>query len=169
MSINVFFLLVLGLLLGMHAVFKPTYSTDQQTHEIPKIELQAFTLYEISRNGIDHVLEGEKGKMFDDRYEVTSAKFSDNTKSLSQSIRADNAQYQNDVLRLNANVFYEREDGLQFRSEEGQYDSNASIITTEGPFVITQNANRVDGRRLNYNTEHDTVSADAVRGSYQLN
>ncbi|MBN2871154.1 MAG: LPS export ABC transporter periplasmic protein LptC [Campylobacterales bacterium] len=169
MSVNVFFLLVLGLLLGMFAVFKPTYATDQLTREIPKIELQSFALYEISRNGIDHVLEGEEGKMFDDRYEVTSAKFSDNTKSLSQSIRADNAQYQSDVLRLKDNVLYRREDGLEFRSEEGQYDANASVITTQGPFAITQNANRVDGRRLYYNTEHDTVSADAVRGSYQLN
>lgn len=169
MSINVFFVLILGLLLGMFAYFKPTYPSDQLAREIPKIQLHSFTLYEISRSGIDHVLEGEDGKKFEDRYEITSAKFSDNTKSLFQSIQADNVHYQDDILRLNTNVFYRRADGLEFRSGEGKYDIDASVITTEGPFAITQNGNRVDGTRLYYNTEHDTVSANAVRGSYQLN
>lgn len=169
MSINVFFLFIFGLLMGMYVYFKPAYPPEQLSGEIPKIQLYSFALYEISRNGIDHILEGEEGKKFDERYEITSAKFSDNTKSLFQSIRADQAHYQGDILRLKTDVFYRREDGLEFRSDEGQYDSKASLITTEGPFVITQNANRVDGKRLHYNTEQDTVSADAVRGSYQLN
>lgn len=168
MSINVFFLLTLGLLIGMFAYFKPTYPSGREAREIPQIQLYHFTLYEISRGGIEHLLEGEEGKKFEERYEITSAKFSDNTKSLFQTIQADAMHYQNDIVRLDSNVLYQRSDGLEFRSGEGKYDTKASVITTEGPFVITQNGNRVGGTRLYYNTDQDTVSADMVHGSYQL-
>lgn len=168
MSINVFFALLLGLLLGMYGYFTPNYTSHQDSREIPKIELISFSLYEISHKGIDHILEGKEGKKFDDRYSVTSAKFSDNTKHLFQSIRSDDLKYQNDTITLNGNVHYVREDGLEFRSNEGKYDMNASLIQTAGAFTITQNGNRIDGDKLIYNTEKDSVSADRVRGSYNL-
>lgn len=168
MSINAFFLLLSGLLLGMYGYFTPSYRDEGVKGEVPKIHLFSFSLYEISHHGVDHILEGQEGKKFDDRYEITSAKFSDNTKAQFQTIRSDKALYQDDILQISGNVLYHRADGLEFRSQEGKYDTEKSVVTTQGPFVITQNANRVDGRRLYYNTESDIVSANAVRGSYQL-
>lgn len=168
MSINLFFLLLLGLLIGMFGYFSPDDRAAQDNREIPKIELTDFTLYEISHKRIDHILEGKEGKKFDEYYVITSAKFSDNTKNLFQSIQSDNADYRNDIIKVDGNVHYVREDGLEFRSNEGTYNSKDSLIQTRGAFVITQNSNRIDGTALYYNTEHDTVSANQVRGSYQL-
>jgi hypothetical protein len=168
MSINVFFLLLTGLLIGMFSYFSPNDRLMQESREIPKIELTDFILYEISPKRIDHILEGKEGKKFDEYYVVTSAKFSDNTKNLFQTIRSDNAVYRNDIIRADGNVHYIREDGMEFRSHEGTYNTKESLIATKGSFVITQNANRIDGTALNYNTKFDTVSANQVRGSYQL-
>lgn len=168
MSINLFFVFLLGLLIGMYSYFTPDYKALQDNRNIPKIELIDFTLYEISHKRIDHILEGKEGKKFDDYYVITSAKFGDNTKNLFQTIRSDNADYRNDIIKVDGNVHYVREDGLEFRSNEGIYNTKESLIQTKGPFVITQNANRIDGTALNYNTEHDTVSANKIRGSYQI-
>ncbi|MDD2368467.1 MAG: hypothetical protein PHQ90_04130 [Sulfuricurvum sp.] len=168
MSINVFFVLLLGLLMGMYGYFTPNYVAHQDSREIPKIELISFTMYEISPKGIEHILEGQEGRKYDDRYTVTSANFSDNTKHLFQSIHSDDLKYQDNVVTLKGNVHYVREDGVEFRSNEGTYDTNASVIQTAGPFVLTQNANRIDGEKLVYNTEKDFVSADRIRGSYNL-
>ncbi|MDP2850699.1 MAG: LPS export ABC transporter periplasmic protein LptC [Sulfuricurvum sp.] len=168
MSINLFFVLIVGFLMGMYVYFTPDNSLTQDMGEIPKIELSNFTLYEISHKGIDHILSGDEGKKFDEYYVITSAKFSDNTKNLFQSIRSDDAEYRNDIIQLDGNVHYVREDGLEFRSHEGSYNTQKSLVQTQGSFVITQNANRVEGTRLLYNTELDTVSANQVRGSYQL-
>lgn len=168
MSINLFFVLILGLLIGMYGYFTPKYAAFQKRGEIPKIELSDFKMYEISPRGVDHILEGKEGKKFDEYYVVTSAKFSDNTKHLFQSLQSNNAEYRNDVITLEGNVHYVREDGLEFRSREGSYNSKDSLIQTKGSFVITQNGNRIDGTTLLFNTEHDTVSANHVRGSYQL-
>lgn len=168
MSINLFFVLVLGLLMGMYGYFSPMAQGEKNNTEVPKIHLFSFSLYEISHRGVDHILEGKEGKKFDDRYEITQANFSDNTKTQFQTIRSDTALYRDDVLVVEGNVHYRRADGLEFRSQEGKYDAKQSRISTEGSFVITQNANRVDGRRLNYDTERKTVSANTVQGIYQL-
>lgn len=168
MSINIFFIFLLGLLLGMYNYFTPNYILSKDVGEVPKIELFSFTLYEISHKGIEHILEGKEGKKFDERYTVTSAKFSDNTKTLFQTIKSDNVDYQSDVIKLKGNVHYAREDGLEFRSNEGKYNTGTSLIQTQGGFVITQKSNRIDGTKLLYDNKNDTVSADHVRVSYQL-
>lgn len=168
MSINLFFVLVLSLLLGMFGYFKPTLLMDETKEEVPKFELKSFIIYEISSAGIDRFFEGDHGKRFEDRYEVSSAKFSNNSKDLFESISANNALYKEDIITLDGNVHYVREDGLEFRSAEGQYDTPRSLVSTRGSFVITQNSNRVNGTQLLFNTQQKTVSANAVSGSYQL-
>lgn len=168
MSINIFFILLLGLLLGMYNYFTPNYILSKDVGEVPKIELFSFTLYEISHKGIDHILEGKEGKKFDDRYAVTSAKFSDNTKTLFQTIESENVDYQSDIIKLKGNVHYAREDGLEFRSNEGKYNTDTAMIQTQGAFVITQKSNRIDGSTLLYDNKNNMVFADHVRVSYQL-
>lgn len=168
MSINLFFLLVLGLLIGMYGYFKPSYPVRPNNQEIPQIELTTFALYEISGKGIDHVLEGAEGKKFADRYEITSAKFSDNTQRLFQSVSGTAILYKDNIVDVNGDVYYHREDGLDFRSREAQYNTKSAVISTQGEFKITQNANYVNGKKLEFNTRSDAVSADEIRGSYQL-
>ena len=168
MSINFFFVLVLALLVGMFGYFKPTLFQEEKQEEIPKFELESFVIYEISVLGIDRFFEGVHGKRFEDRYEVSSAKFSNNSKKLFESISANEALYKDDVIALEGNVHYMREDGLQFRSAEGKYDTVNSLVTTRGDFVITQNTNIVNGTQLQLNTQKHTVSASRVSGSYTL-
>ncbi|MBD3809287.1 MAG: LPS export ABC transporter periplasmic protein LptC [Sulfuricurvum sp.] len=168
MSINLFFIFVLSFLVGMYGYFTPKFSPANDVKEIPQIELNQFKLYEISKRGVDHVLEGEKGERFEDRYTVASAKFSDNTKHLFQFVSSDQVEYKADRINLKQNVHYIRADGLEFRSREGIYDTKRSVIQTDGAFVITQKAHRIDGDRLIYDTERDTVSAKRVQIHYQL-
>ncbi len=168
MSINLFFIFLLALLLGMFGYFTPKLTSAEEAKEIPQIELSQFKLYEISKRGIDHVLEGEKGEKFEDRYTVTSAKFSDNTKHLFQFVTSDQVEYKADRIDLKQNVHYARDDGLEFRSREGTYDTKRSTIRTNGSFVITQKAHRIDGDKLVYDTQYDTVSAERVQIRYQL-
>lgn len=168
MSINFFFVLVLALLVGMFGYFKPAMFQEEKQEEIPKFELESFIIYEISALGIDRFFEGVHGKRFEDRYEVSSGKFSNNSKKLFESISANEALYKDDVIALEGNVHYMREDGLQFRSAEGKYDTVNSLVTTRGDFVITQNTNIVNGTQLQLNTQKHTVSANRVSGSYTL-
>jgi len=169
MSINIFFLLILVLLGGMFGYFKPIEQDQLAVKEVPLFELDKFVIYEISPTKIDHFFEGDHGKRFSDRYEVRSAKFTNNEKALLESIRANNALYKDDIVSLEGKVHYVRSDGLQFHSNEAVYDQNRSLITTDGAFTITKNENSIQGTHLYYNLNLDTVSADQIRASYQLN
>lgn len=168
MSINWFFLLILGLLVGMFSYFKPHEKQHYETQEVPQFELEQFVIYEITPSKIDRFFEGEYGKHFEDRYEISGAKFTNNSNPLLESIRADDALYKGDVVALKGNVHYVRADGLEFRSSEGTYDQNHSLIQTKGPFIIMKDQHKIEGTRLNYDLVSDTTSADQVRGSYQL-
>lgn len=169
MSINIFFTLILALLLVMFTYFKPAERDQLAANEVALFELDTFKIYEISPSKISRFFEGDHGKRFSDRYEVSQAKFSNNEKVLFESIRADNALYKDDIVALDGNIHYVREDGLQFNSNEGIYNLKRSIVTTEGVFTITKNENSVHGTHLYYDLNLDTVSANQIQGSYQLN
>lgn len=168
MSVNLFFATIFAMLIGMFVYFEPSYVGNQKREEIPSIELESFTLYEISKNGIDHVLQGHEGKRFEDRYELASATFTDNTQHLSQLVTANNVIYKGDVIDLKGSVNYRREDGLRFQSQEGEYNTRTSVVLTRGPFTITQNANRIDGEQLHFNTASDEIAANDIRIVYHL-
>jgi lipopolysaccharide assembly outer membrane protein LptD (OstA) len=131
--------------------------------------LSRFALYEISHQGVEHILEGDEGKKFDAYYVITSAKFSDNTKKMIQSIRSDHAEYRAPLLDVKGDVRYLREDGLEFRTDAGRYNTKSGKVNVDGAFVITHSAHRIEGDRLRYHLNEDTLTAENVRGSYQLN
>lgn len=168
MSINRFFILISAFLVGIFMYYKPMKISDAPQKETPKFALENFIIYEMTTKGVGRFFEGKEGERYEDRYEVSSAKFSDNSKKLFESIRSDHARYKEDVIYLNGNVHYVRADGLEFRSNEGTYDKKRSLVQTQGDFIITQNANRIDGTKLRYNTASDTVSANQIRGSYDI-
>lgn len=168
MNINLFFILILAFLAGMFAYFTPNYTSDINAEELPRIELASFTLYEISPQGVQRILKGKEGKVFDNRYEISSANLRDNTYRLTQTIGGHDARYENDLLTLEGDIRFTRADGLEFRSHEARYNTDTGIVTTRGKFTITQSANRVEGEKLYYNSQERSVSADAVRGSYQF-
>lgn len=153
----------------MFSYFNPTDSIQTKTVEVPQFELDKFVIYEISPSRIDHFFEGEHGKRFLDRYEATDAKFTNNERVLLESIQANSAHYKDDIITLTGDVRYVRADGLRFRSNEGVYNQKKSFVKTNGAFTITENQNTVHGTRLHYDLNNDTVLADQVRGSYQLN
>lgn len=153
----------------MFGYFKPLECDQLAAKEVPLFELDKFVIYEISPTKVDRFFEGEHGKRFSDRYEVSVAKFTNNEKSLLESIRADKALYKENIIALDGKVHYARADGLQFHSNEGLYDEKRSLITTDGAFTITKNENSIQGTHLYYNLNLDTVSADQIQASYQLN
>lgn len=169
MPISLFFALLLALLLGMFSYFKPSQSTQGAAENVPLFELDNFVIYEISPQKINHFFAGDHAKKFPDYYEASNAKLTNNKRELLESIRADHALYQGDVINLKGNVYYVREDGLEFRSHEGVYDQKNSFAKTKGAFTITKNQNSVHGTQLYYDLAHDTVDANQTTGIYQLN
>jgi LPS export ABC transporter protein LptC len=169
MSINVFFFLILALLVGMFSYFKPSNDMPITEKKVAQFEMDDFILYEISPQQINHFFTGAHGSKFPDYYEATNAKLTSNKRGMIESIRADRVLYKEDVIDLKGNVHYEREDGLEFYSQEGIYDQKNSYVKTSDAFRISKNQNTIYGIQLYYDLELDTVDANQITGIYQLN
>lgn len=169
MSINLFFVFLLLLLVGMFNYFKPSAQEVIDRKETPQFELEAFTIYEISPVKIDRFFEGEHGVRFSDRYLIKEAKFTNNKNSLLESISSSDALYKEERVTLKGDVHYQRSDGLEIRSAEAIYDHNQSFIKTDSAFRVTKGGSFVEGNSLFYDLNLKTLSADQVQGSYTLN
>lgn len=153
----------------MTLIFEPFGSSAGASEKMAQIELDKFALYEFNERGLEHFFEAEKGQKFENYYDIENGKFSSNSRSYFETIRSDYARYNEDSIHLKGNVLYEREDGLTFRSQDGEYNQNQSTIKTDHSFVITKGSSRVEGNHLFYDLENENVSADKVRGTYYFN
>lgn len=152
----------------IYGFFTPTYKYSKDVGEIPKIELYNFTLYEMSHHGIDHLLAGKEGKKFDDYYTVTSAKFSDNTRQLLHSLQSEHALYRDDVLSLEGDIRYSRQDGLSFDADHGTYNTKNGVVQIPENIVIRQDNHRIEGENIRYEVDHQVITANRIQAKYQI-
>ncbi|MEA3522489.1 MAG: LPS export ABC transporter periplasmic protein LptC [Campylobacterota bacterium] len=168
MNINLFFIIVIALLLSVFIFFKPLEVNLPDHKEIAQLELKNFEIYEVNQEGVKSILEGERGERYENRYEVIDATFKDASKEKIEVMHADYGRYQNDKIYLKENVIYAQDNGITFQSDEAMYDINASLITTQRTFIMTSKENYFKGQKLKFNTKENIMFANTVSGSYNL-
>ena len=168
MNINLFFIIIIGLLLSVFILFKPLKIELPDHKEVAQLELKKFQIYELNEKGVKSILEGLVGKRYENRYEVVNVTFKDTSKEFIQVMHADHGRYQDDIIYLKDNVTYAQDNNMTFKSDEAMYDINASLVTTQGTFVMTSNQNYFKGQKLKFNTKENKILAKKVSGLYQL-
>jgi LPS export ABC transporter protein LptC len=168
MNINLFFIVLIALLLSVFVLFKPLKLDLPDHKEIAQLELKNFHMYEIEQKGVKSILEGITGERYENRYEVKNVTFKDTSKGVIEVMHADFGRFQEDIVYLKKNVIYAQENGISFNSDEAKYDLNNSILTTQGDFVMRSNEDYFKGKKLRFNTKENIILAKEVTGSYQL-
>jgi len=167
-NINLFFIIIIGLLLSVFVFFKPLKIDLPDHKEIAQLELKNFQIYEVNEKGVKSLLEGLRGKRYENRYEVIDVTFKDASKEFIQVMHADHGRYQDDVIYLKDNVIYAQDNNMTFKSDEAIYDVNTSLVTTQGAFVMTSNQNYFKGQKLKFYTKKNKILAKNISGLYQL-
>jgi LPS export ABC transporter protein LptC len=168
MNINLFFIVLLMLLMSVYVFFKPLKIDVPDHKEIAQLELKDFQIYEIEEQGVKSILEGAMGERFENRYEMSNVTFKDTSKQVIEVMHADHGRYQDDTVYLTENVIYAQDGGMTFKSDEAQYDINNSLLTTQGTFVMNINGGAFEGEKLKFNTKENKMLASSVRGFYNL-
>ena len=168
MKLNIFLVLISSLLLAILLVFKPLDIKQQKFVDVPQFKLLSFTMYELDTNGLVTLMSGTQGIKYSNRYVVNNIDYTDNSKEYVANMKADHGVYKNEIVKLNGDVRYVREDGLIFESQEATHNKKTSISNTDGDFTIYQNDNIVVGTKLVYNNIKDKIKAKNVNGKYQL-
>ena len=150
--------------------FKPLDIKQQEFVDVPLFQLEAFTLHELNQKGLVTLMKGSKATRYKDRYNVANIDYTDSSKKFIANMRADNGLYRDkeDIIDLEGNVLYNREDGLIFESQEATYNKKSAIAKTNKDYVIYRDTNRVVGTSLIYDNRLNRVKSKNVRAKYQI-
>jgi LPS export ABC transporter protein LptC len=126
-------------------------------------------MYEFDKNGLLTIMNGKEAIKYKDRYEIKDINYTDNSQKFSANMKAKSGTYKNEVVNLDGDVVYIREDGFTFESQEAVYNTKTSIARVDKDFVLYQDKNTVEGNFLVYNNKLNTTKFSNVRATYQIN
>jgi len=150
-------------------VFLQPQDYAQNTDEnVPQLEIEDFTLYEMNKVGVKSVVSGTAAMQYIKHYEVQNVHYIENKNKLSEHLYADSGIFKTDIAYLNDNVRYFREDGLSFESDHAVYNTKKEFLYVPENFVLTQNENVVYGSELHYNSLSGNIDAKKVKANYYI-
>ena len=170
-SANHFFVGIALVLAAILFLFEPDLVVEQKKDgkEIAELELRNFTIYELDVIGLQNIMIGREGYRFKDRIEVKDIDYTDSTHALQNNVQADFGVYRGeDLITLEGNVRYYREDGMKFRSDRADINQTEETITAIGPFKMDKFADNVVGDDLFYDTKNGLSKAKNVTGFFTL-
>lgn len=168
MKINVFFLLVTTALIVIFFALKPQNIKIQKFEDIPLLKLSSFTMHELNSEGLITIMKGTQATRYKDRYDVDNIDYTDKSKEFVANITANTGTYKNNIVRLNGNVIYTREDGLTFKTQSASYDKNTHIAKADGDYVLYRGTNEAIGKKLKYNNLSDKIYSTDVTAKYKF-
>jgi len=132
-------------------LFKPLNIKEQNFTDIPLFELETFILYELNTQGLATLMIGTEGIRYANRYQIKDIDYTDNSKQYIANMKAKHSIYQDEIVHLNGDVVYSREDGLVFTTQEIEYNKKhpslirikrmlpikVKILSEENPSTIT--------------------------------
>ncbi len=149
-------------------LFKPMNITKQKFIDVPLFELTSFTLHELDRVGLQTVMTGDSAIRYADRYSVVNIDYTDNSKEYIANMRAKQGLYKDDVVELEDDVVYFREDGFTFQAEKVVYDKKTTIAVADTQYVSYKDKNIIKGSFVKYNNALNRVESRNVTATYQL-
>lgn len=148
--------------------FKPLNIKEQEFVDVPLFKIQYFTLYELDIEGLKTFMSGDSTLKYIDRYLVQKINFTDNSRDNISNMRAETGLYKNDIVYLDGNVSYVREDGLSFKSQHVIYNKTNSTVTSTDKYIAYWNENIMRGSSIEYNTLTNKMMSKNIEVNYKL-
>lgn len=140
----------------------------QKFEDVPLFEMTSFTLHELNRVGLQTVMTGNSAIRYEDRYSVVDIDYTDNSREYIANMRAGHGLYRDEVIELEDDVVYSREDGFTFETSKVIYDKKTTIAIADTDYVSYQGKNIVNGSFVKYNNSLNRVESKNVTATYQL-
>lgn len=168
---NTFFIIIALVLASILIFFQPSavQETQDDKGEVAQLELRNFTIYELGVDGLKDIMIGHYGFRYEDRIEVEEIDYTDSTGHQRNNLQADFGVYNNkDLITLEGNVRYYREDGMKFKSDKAIIHQTEETILAVGPFTMEKGGDYAVGTDLFYDSKHSLMKAKNVTGFYTL-
>lgn len=152
----------------IYFLFEPMKLKESKLDEVAQFSLSSFTLYELDKIGLTTLMKGSEAIRYEDRYVVKNIDYSDNSKEYIINIKAKNGLYKGDIVYLDGDVKFEREDGLNFFSQEVTYNKITDIAVSEVDYVSYMGLNQVRGSEIIHDNKNNTIKSKNVYAIYDM-
>ena len=168
MNINILFIIISTCLIMIFFLFEPLNIKKQNFVDIPQFNLTTFTLYELNTQGLTTYMLGDKSVKYSNRYEVDNMDYTDNSSELIANMKSKRGLYKNNIVDLDGDVVYTREDGLEFTTDKIIYNKKTGIANTNAEFIMLRENDKVVGTSLMYNNLLRKATITNVIANYQI-
>ena len=149
-------------------LFQPLNIKQQDVNDTALLELENFKLTELDEKGLLTITEGSRGIKYSDKYTITDLDYTDNTDEYLANIRANNGLYKGDIIKLNGDVVYSREDGFSFQTQKANYNKKTKIAEATSKYVSHMNGNKATGSYIQYDNVNGIIKSKNVVVNYKL-
>lgn len=168
MRITHFFVILFLFAASLLIFLEPQEYLKSAETKIAQLEIEDFSIYEISKEGVQSVVSGTIGRQYTTYYEVENVHYIENKNQVGEHIYADQGKFEKEIAYLDENVRYFREDGLSFESDHARYNTKKELLYVAEKFILTQNENIIYGKELNYNVKTGAIAAKEIDANYYV-
>lgn len=138
-------------------------SSDISGQNVPDIELFNAKNYQIKETGVESIVTSSRVARFKefDQLFFVNVKHKNN-QGLIDTIISDEAVLQNGVITFLQNSHYSRNDGVSLDGEEIRYEIEKKILSSQKPFIFTQQQSRTAGLSFVYQMKEGTIAANNI-------
>ncbi len=149
--------------------FRNEVLSDLEEHNIAKIDISDFVMYQISQDVTDVIIHGAHATQYKDKDVFLDVSLS---RSLGkQGIEVASGSVVNHTKKkysFPSGVHYERSDGLKFFSENGVLDTIKEVFNGEGKFRLETKEGSIIGENLIYHNRDQDFYARNIKGRYLI-
>lgn len=166
-SVFFFFLLILSIII-IFLFDKNIISPYVSPIDIPKVELNNFTIYQINTENLLIKLNAKNAKQFDKFEELNDVVLERQNVGVLDTITAPLAIKKDDMIIFDEGVHYLRL-GYDLYSTKGVYYITDNIMEGEGNFFIKGNFQNIIGNNIYYDAKNGITKADNVNAKLKSN
>ena len=148
--------------------FKPLKLKEQHFVNVPQLELKDFTMYEFTPFGLQTYMIGLSGTKYDDRFIVKDIDYTDKSPKYIANMQAQKGIYKNDIVTLEGNVTYSRDNGFYFFTQKLVYNKKTSQAVSNVGYTANIGKNIVKGSYIKYSNKLNKVYSKNIDAIYQL-
>lgn len=144
-------------------------AVDLKGQKIPEIELFNAKNYQIKESGIESIVTSNRVARYKTHDQLFTINLEHrNKQGLIDTIVSDEAILKNGVITFYKNSHYLRSDGVGLDGEEIRYAIDKKILSSEKPFVFTQQQSRTAGLSFVYQMKEGTITAQNIYSVIQV-
>lgn len=135
--------------------------------KIAQVEMYDVQDHEISVNGVISITNAKQAVRYSDRDELYGVDALLRRDGLINSLRADKGILQDNIVYLDGDVRYVRNDGITFESAAVEYHRDKDMLKGKVPFVLSDNYNKTLGDSFTYVIKEGKIEANNIHATLE--